>query len=135
MAFVTGSRKSAKAKIDKQLTALKTEAVLFQKQAKDHANLSRDELGLWRDIEQEPSDSAHSSKGGWVLGVIIIVAIASFISFNQSNQRDQETAERTRKTQIIEQQRVRQQQDGFEQRKLDNKMKQTDYSGNKMPQI
>lgn len=119
IAFITGSRKSTKAKIDKQLRALKDEAVLFQKQAKDHDNVSRDELGLWRDIKQEHSGSSQSSKGGWVLGVIVIVVIASVISFNQANQRDQEAAERTRQTQIIEQQRVKQQQDDLEQRKLE----------------
>ena len=31
MAFITGSRKSAKSKIEKQLSALKDEAVVFQK--------------------------------------------------------------------------------------------------------
>lgn len=119
LVFITSSRKSARAKIDKQLEALKNEATLFQKQAKDHDNVSRDELGLWRDIEQGRDDNANSGKGGWVLGVIVIVVVASVISFNQANQRDQEAAERTRQSQIIEQQRVRQQQDDLEQRKLE----------------
>lgn len=118
MAFITGSRKSTKGKIDKQLEALKQEATAFQTHAKDHDNISRDELGLWRDIKQEAGDDSHTSKGGWVLGVIVIVVIASVISFNQANERKQEAAERTRQTQIIEQQRAKQQQDVIEQQKL-----------------
>ena len=119
MAFVTGGRKSAKGKIEKQLETLKQEAVVFQKQAKTHDDISRDELGLWRDIEQEAGGKEHSGKGGWIMGVIVIVVIASVISFNQANQRKQEAAERTRQTQIIELQRAKQEQDAIEQRKLD----------------
>lgn len=118
MAFITGGRKAAKGKIDKQLEALTKEATVFQKHAKDHENISRDELGLWRDIEQDTSGS-HSNKGGWVMGIIVIVVVAAVISINQANQRNQEASERARQTQIIEQQRARQEQDAIEQRKLD----------------
>lgn len=118
MAFITGGRKSAKSKIDNQLEALTKEATVFQKYTKDHKNISRDELGLWRDIEQDTSGS-HSSKGGWVMGIIVIVVVAAVISINQANQRNQEAAERARQTQIMEQQRAKQEQDAIEQRKLD----------------
>lgn len=118
MAFITGGRKSAKGKIDKQLEALTKEATVFQKHAKDHEDINRDELGLWRDIEQDTSGS-HSSKGGWVMGIIVIVVVAAVISINQANQRNQEAAERARQTQIMEQQRAKQEQDAIEQRKLD----------------
>lgn len=118
MTFITGGRKSDKSKIDKQLEALTKEATAFQKYAKDHKNISRDELGLWRDIEQDTNDS-HPSKGGWVMGIIVILVVAAAISINQANQRNQEAAERARQTQIMEQQRAKQEQDAIEQRKLD----------------
>ena len=118
MAFITGGRKSAKSKIEKQLEALTQEAAVFQKHAKDHDNITRDELGLWRDTEQDTSGD-HSNKGGWVMGIIVIVVVAAVISINQANQRNQEAVERARQTQIMEQQRAKQEQDAIEQRKLD----------------
>ena len=118
MALITGGRKSAKSKLDKRLEALTQEAVVFQKQAKGHDNITRDELGLWRDIEQDTSGN-HSNKGGWVMGIIVIVVVAAGISINQANQRNQEAVERARQTQIMEQQRAKQEQDAIEQRKLD----------------
>ena len=118
MAFITGGRKSAKNKIDKQLEALTKEATVFHKHAKDHETISRDELGLWRDIEQDKSDS-HSNKGGWIMLIIVIVVVAAVGSITQANKRNQEAAERARQTQIMEQQRAKQEQDAIEQRKLD----------------
>ncbi len=118
MAFITGSRKSAKGKIDKQLEALKQEATTFQTHAKNHDNITRDELGLWRDIAQD-TDKAHSNKGGWVMLIIVIVVVAAVGSITQANKRNQEAAERARQTQIMEQQRAKQEQDAIEQRKLD----------------
>ena len=118
MAFITGGRKSAKSKIDKQLEVLTKEATVFQKHAKDSENISRDELDLWRDVEQDTSGN-HSNKGGWVMGVIVIIVVAAVISINQTNQRNQEAVERARQTQIMEQQRAVQEQDAIEQRKLD----------------
>ena len=118
MAVITGSRKSAKGKIDKQLEALKQEATVFQTHAKDHNNITRDELGLWRDIGQDTSHT-HSNKGGWIMLIIVIVVVAAGGSINQANKRNQEAAERARQTQIMEQQRAKQEQDAIEQRKLD----------------
>lgn len=118
MAFITGSRKSAKSKIDKQLEALTKEAAVFQKHAKDHDNITRDELGLWRDIEKD-TGNANSSKGGWVMLIIVIIVVAAVGSMIQANKRNQEAAERARQAQIIEQQRAEQEQDAIEQRKLD----------------
>lgn len=118
MALITGSRKSAKAKIEKQLAALKDEAIAFQRHAKDHNNITRDELGLWRGIAQD-TDKAHSNKGGWVMLIIVIVVVAAVGSVTQANKRNQEAAERARQTQIMEQQRAKQEQDAIEQRKLD----------------
>lgn len=118
MAFITGSRKSAKGKIDRQLEALKQEATIFQTHAKDHNNITRDELGLWRDIAQD-TDKAHSNKGGWVMLIIVIVVVAAVGSVTQANKRNQEAAERARQTQIMQQQQAKQQQDALEQRKLD----------------
>lgn len=118
MAFITGSRKSAKSKVDKQLEALTKEAAVFQQHAKDHDNITRDELGLWRDIEQD-TGNAHSNKGGWVIFIIVIVVVAAVGSITQANKRNQEAAERARQTQIMEQQRAKQEQDAIEQRKLD----------------
>ncbi len=60
MAFITAGRKSAKSKIEKQLAALKDEAVVFQKHTKDHGDITRDELGLWRDIEQDKNAKLSS---------------------------------------------------------------------------
>lgn len=118
MAFITGSRKSAKGKIDRQLEALKQEATVFQTHAKDHNNITRDELGLWRDIAQD-TDKARSNKGGWVMLIIVIVVVAAVGSVTQANKRNQEAAERARQTQIMQQQQAKQQQDALEQRKLD----------------
>ena len=118
MAFITGSRKSAKGKIDKQLEALKQEATAFQTHAKDQDNITRDELGLWRDIAQD-TDKARSNKGGWVMLIIVIVVVAAVGSITQANKRNQEAAERARQTQIMQQQQAKQQQDALEQRKLD----------------
>lgn len=118
MAFITGGRKSAKSKIEKQLEALTQEAAVFQKHAKDHDNITRDELGLWRDIEQDTSGT-HSNKGGWIMLIIVIVVVAAVGSITQANKRNQEAAERARQTQIMEQQRAKQEQDAIEQRKLD----------------
>lgn len=118
MAFITGSRKSAKNKIAEQLEALIEEAAVFQKHARDHENISRDELNLWRDIERG-TGGGHSNKGGWVMIIVVIVIVAVASSISQANQRSQEAAERARQTQIIEQQRARQEQDAIEQRKLD----------------
>lgn len=118
MAFITGSRKSAKARIEKQLAALKDEAIAFQRHSKDHDNVGRDELDLWRNVERDASIN-NPGKGGWVMGIIVIVVVAAVISINQANQRNQEAAERARQMQIMEQQRAKQEQDAIEQRKLD----------------
>jgi hypothetical protein len=118
MAFITGSRKSAKGKIDRQLEALKQEATAFQTYAKERADITRDELGLWRDIGQNTNDS-HSSKGGWIMLMILIVVIATVGSMTQANKRNQEAAERAKQMKIIEQQRTKQEQDAIEQRTLD----------------
>lgn len=76
MAFITGSRKSAKAKIEKQLAALKDEAVVFQKYAKDHSDITRDELGLWRDIEQTNNANSHHK----AIGISIIVTVLAVLT-------------------------------------------------------
>ena len=88
MAFITGSRKSAKDKIEKQLAALKDEAVVFQEQSKEHNNISRDELGLWRDIEQDGNTkSKHKAIGVSVIVTVLAVLTAPFI-FSQINNRN-----------------------------------------------
>lgn len=80
MAFITGSRKSAKGKIEKQLAALKDEAVVFQNHAKNHDNITRDELGLWRDIEQDNNaNSHHKAIGVSVIIMVLAVLAAPFI--------------------------------------------------------
>jgi len=80
MAFITGSRKSAKGKIEKQLAALKDEAVVFKNHAKDHDNITRDELGLWRDIEQDNNaNSHHKAIGVSVIITVLAVLAAPFI--------------------------------------------------------
>ena len=120
-AIISGARQSSRKRLEQKIERLRREAALFQKQSNEtrsNTHVTRDELGLWRDIEQDTSGS-HSNKGGWVMGIIVIVVVAAVISINQANQRNQEAAERARQTQIIEQQRAKQEQDAIEQRKLD----------------
>ncbi len=89
MAFITGSRKSAKAKIEKQLAALKDEAVVFQKHAKDHSDITRDELGLWRDIEQDNNaNSHHKAIGISVIVTVLAVLAAPFVISQFTNSND-----------------------------------------------
>lgn len=89
MAFITGSRKSAKSKIEKQLAALKDEAVVFQKHSKDHDDISRDELGLWRDIEQDNNtNSHHKAIGVSVIITVLAVLTAPFIFSYIGNRND-----------------------------------------------
>lgn len=118
MAFITGSRKSAKAKINKQLVSLKKDVALLHEHGKTHENITRDELGLWRDIEKD-SKADNSNKGGWVMGLIVIVVIAAVVSMGHANQRNQEAAERARQAEIVEQQQAKQRQDALEQQKID----------------
>lgn len=80
MAFITGSRKSAKLKIEKQLTALRDEAVAFQKYSKGRDDIGRDELGLWRDIEQDNStNSQHKAIGVSVIVTVVVILTAPLI--------------------------------------------------------
>ena len=95
MAFITGSRKSAKGRIEKQLAALKDEAVVFQKHSKDHSDITKDELGLWRDIEQDGSTkSHHKAIGASVIVTVLAVLAAPFIfsQINNRNNSDNQTA-------------------------------------------
>lgn len=95
MAFITGSRKSAKGKIEKQLAALKDEAVVFQKHAKDHSDITRDELGLWRDIEQDNNaDSHHKAIGISIIVTVLAVLAAPFVisQFTNSNNAKNQAA-------------------------------------------
>ena len=88
MAFVTGGRKFAKGKIEKQLADLKNEAIAFQKHAKEHGNVTRDELGVWRDIKQDNSTkSNHKTVGVSVILTVLAVLSAPFI-INQITNRD-----------------------------------------------
>lgn len=88
IAFITGSRKSAKGRVEKQLAALKDEAVVFQKQSKDHSNITRDELGLWRDIEQDGSTKSHHKAIGVSVIVTVLVVLAAPFIFSQTNNRN-----------------------------------------------
>lgn len=89
MAFITGSRKSAKVKIEKQLAALKDEAVVFQKHAKDHSDITRDELGLWRDVEQDNNaNSHHKAIGVSVIVTVLAVLAAPFVISQFTNSND-----------------------------------------------
>lgn len=115
MAFVTGIRKSAKEKIEKQLSALKDEAIVFQNSTKREKAISNDELGLLQDIKSK--DTPHSG-GGWVLGVIVIVVVASFITINQANQRSQQEAARQAER-VLQQKQQQEAQDRYDQQQKD----------------
>ena len=118
MSIVKGGRKSAKGKIEKQLADLKDEAVAFQKHAKEHSNVTRDELGLWRDVEQGVDTKTTQGKGGWILGVIVIIVIASFITYNRANNAKLEEA--TRQAEQAQQQKEQQEaQDRYYQQQRD----------------
>ena len=130
MAFVTGGRKSANSKIEKQLADLKDEAVAFQKHTKEHGNVTRDELGLWRDVEQGVDTKTTQGKGGWILGVIVIVVIASFITYNRANNAKLEEA--TRQAEQAQQQKEQQEaQDRYYQQQRDT---QESYERSKVQQ-
>ena len=88
MAFITGSRKSAKGRIEKQLAALKDEAVVFQKHSKDHSDITKDELGLWRDIEQHGSTKSHHKAIGVSVIVTVLAVLAAPFIFSQINNRN-----------------------------------------------
>ena len=88
MAFITGSRKSAKGRIEKQLAALKDEAVVFQKHSKDHSDITKDELGLWRDIEQDGSTKSHHKAIGVSVIVTVLAVLAAPFIFSQINNRN-----------------------------------------------
>lgn len=49
---------------------------------------SKDELGLWQDVN---SDDKHSSKGGWIMGVVVLLVIGAVISYNRTHQTDSST--------------------------------------------
>ena len=61
LAFITSSRNSTKASLEKQLTSLKDKAIVLQRHTKNHNNITTDELGLWYDIKQD-NDINHSPK-------------------------------------------------------------------------
>ena len=93
MAFITGIRKSAKNKIKKQLVVLKDEVVIFQRHTKDHSDITRDELGLWRDVDI--IKSRH--KRGGVPTIVTVMAILAcpfvvgyFINRHDSNNQEVE---------------------------------------------
>lgn len=88
MAFITGSRKSAKGRIEKQLAALKDEAVVFRKHSKDHSDITKDELGLWRDIEQDGSTKSHHKAIGVSVIVTVLAVLAAPFIFSQINNRN-----------------------------------------------
>lgn len=92
MAFTTGIRKSAKNKIKKQLMVLKNEAIMFQRHAKEDSDITRDELGLWRDVDI--INSRHKRSG--VPTMVTVLAILScpfvvgyFINRHDSNNQGQ----------------------------------------------
>lgn len=88
IAFITGSRKSTKGKIEKQLATLKEESVVFQKHAKDHDDITRDELGLWRDIEQDSNANSHHKAIGVSVIVTVLAVLAAPFIFSQINNRN-----------------------------------------------
>ena len=80
IAFVTGARKSTKNKIEKQLLNLRDEAVAFKKYTKEHGNITRDELGFWRDVEHDTSQKNKKNKSTLryqIIGVLIIIIVLS----------------------------------------------------------
>lgn len=82
LAFITGSRKSAKAKIDKRLEILRQEAVVFQKHAENHNDAGKDELGLQRDIEQNDSGSDSKISGATAfVGVLLIISALLTVNY------------------------------------------------------
>lgn len=80
IAFVTGARKSTKNKIEKQLLNLRDEAVAFKKYTKEHGNVTRDELGFWRDMEHDTSQKNKINKSTLryqIIGALIIIIVLS----------------------------------------------------------
>lgn len=82
LAFITSSRNSTKASLEKQLTSLKDKAIVLQRHTKNHNNITTDELGLWYDIKQD-NDINHSHKTTTISAIVttlVLVFVFLFIA-------------------------------------------------------
>lgn len=82
LAFITSSRNSTKASLEKQLTSLKDKAIVLQRHTKNHNNITTDELGLWYDIKQD-NDINHSPKTTTISAIVttlVLVFVFLFIA-------------------------------------------------------
>lgn len=98
-AIISGARQSSRKRLEQKIEKLRREAVLFQKQSSEtqsQTHVSRDELGLYDDIDRSENKSSHVAFG--ILAVIVTIAILTVpFLIAQGNAAREEAAQREEK--------------------------------------
>lgn len=120
-AIISGARQSSRKRLEQKIERLRREAALFQKRSSEtrpQTHVSRDELGLYDDIDRSENKSSHVAFG--ILVVIVTIAmltvpflIAQGNAAREEAARREETARQERAQQEARDRSFQQQRDAI----------------------